>query len=377
MMIALFLIVYAILLPSSEKEAIYNNQPGNVVFPVGNNYGNYDSGRPSKNFFSDSPGYLKPFYDDVFQKNLASVNLYSVEQQDFENLANNIHLESGDKVDFVFRVDNLNELQDVQLLFFVASGSGEMNVELNGISILSGEVTSDLLPITLPKSMIGEMNKLTFKVKSSGFFGIFSNNDYVLKDIVLVRNYLTKNNYEVRQFVLSPREYFDLNRMSMYFMLNCFKDEDGRLGIRLNGNVVHDALTVCDAGITEVDFAYGDLVEGRNVLEFLIDKGQYTLENVVVEVDFSQAGYYKDYFIVDPVDYEFMNAGADVVLQARFIGGNRNEGTFYVNGFPVYFDTSLSEFTTNLNGLIYEGQNVITIVPDTAFEMVALDIFLA
>ncbi|MDP3917310.1 MAG: hypothetical protein Q8Q42_03415 [Nanoarchaeota archaeon] len=379
MMIALFLIIYAIILPSSEKEAIYNDQPGNAVFPAGNsmNYGGtYGGGKPLMNFFSDSPGYMKPFFNEVFQKSLASINLYSVEQQGFETLANNIQLENGDKVDFVFRVDNLNELQDAQLLFFVAGGDGELNVKLNGISILSGEVTSEMLPINLPKSMIGEMNRLTFEANSSGFFGIFSNNGYLLKDVIVARNYVTRNNYEIRQFVLSSQEYYNLNHMAMYFMLNCFRDENGRLAIRLNGNLIHDALTVCDAGVTEVDFAYGDLIEGRNVLEFLVDRGQYILENVVIEVDFSQAGYYKEYFTLNSADYQLLNAGANIILQARFLGGNKNAGTFYVNGFPVYFDTSLPEFTADLNGLVYDGKNVITIIPDTAFEMVALDIFL-
>ena len=78
-----------------------------------------------------------------------------------------------------------------------------------------------------------------------------------------------------------------------------------------------------------------------------------------------------------PDIFEVVN-GADVVLQARFTNdGYIKAGTFFVNGYPVDFDTNRNEFITDLNGLIYEGQNVITVVPDTTFEMVTFDVFLA
>ena len=40
-------------------------------------------------------------------------------------------------------------------------------------------------------------------------------------------------------------------------------------------------------------------------------------------------------------------------------------------------DTNFNEFLADISGLVYEGQNVVTIVPETAFEMVILDVFIS
>lgn len=382
MIIALLLVLYVILLPEHEKLELMG-EGGN--FPAGQG-ASIENGKlldSSHLLLTDSPGLMKPFLYDVTQRNLASVNLFSLEEQKYESIANNLHLEStvfkNDQVDFVFTVNDLNNLRDIKLLFFVIEGDGELVVKLNGARILSGEVTNEMLPLVLPSSMIGDVNTLTFEVKRPSVFQFVSSNEYTLKDVVLIKTYLVQNNYEARQFVLTGSELADINHMSLLYRLNCMTvNENGRIRIMLNGIIVHDTLTVCDAGITEVDFSLADLVDGRNVLEFFVDMGQYVLENPVIEIDYAQQDYYKYYFVMETPDIIDVLNGADVVLQARFVNdGYIKAGAFFVNGYPVDFDTNRAEFVTNLNGLIYEGQNVITVVPDTTFEMVTLDVFLA
>ena len=341
------------------------------------------SGQVYSILFSDTPGFIEPYIHGVVQKNLASVSLYSVENQEFETLSSNLHIESSlvskDKAQFIFNIDNLQNLQDVKLLFFVVSGDGEMDVKVNGIKVMSGRIDSSMLPVTLPKSILGQFNKITFEVDSPGLFNFMSTDGYVLKDVVVVKEYVNQNNYELRQFVLTEQELYDLNSMTLVFRPNCMTVTDiGRLGVKINGKVIHDAQIVCDAGIAAIDFSPLDLIAGRNIIEFFVDKGQYTLENVLIEGDYSQSDFYKANFFMLPPNIAAIQQGADVILQARFVNdGYRKEGTFYVNGFPVHFDTSSSEFITDLNGIVYEGQNIITLVPDTPFEMVTLDVFLA
>jgi hypothetical protein len=388
MMLALFLVVYIILLPKQDKMEMmgevpvydgYNQGQGGVPYGPGS----IGPGQETRNLFSDVPGFMKPFVQGIIQKNLASVSLYSVANQEFETLAANLHIKSSlvskDKSQFIFSINDFEELQQVKLLFFVANSDGEMEVKVNGIKIMSGEIDSSMLPVTLPKSILGQVNKITFEVESPGLFQFMSTNGYTLKDVVLVKEYINQNNYELRQFVLTEQELYDLKSMTLVFRPNCMSVTDiGRLGIKINGKIIHDAQVVCDAGVAAIDFSPLDLIAGRNIIEFFVDKGQYTLENVLVEGDYTQADFYKAHFVLSPPDMNAILKGADVVLQARFINdGYRKEGTFYVNGFPVHFDTSSSEFITDLNGIVYEGQNIITIVPDFPFEMITLDIFLA
>lgn len=383
MMLALLLALYVILLPTQEKQKMmgepttpYPLANGDIIPPSG-------YGPAYANLLSDSPGVFQPYALNIIQKNLASVDLYSVEDKQYETLAANILIESSlvkkDKAEFIFEIEDVSKLQDIKLLFFVTASEGEITVKVNGIKVLNGEVTSDMLPVALPKSVLGKVNRLTFETKSPGLFAFMSKNSYTLKDVVLIKNYLIENNYEIRQFVLTQEELRDLNRMSLIFRPNCMTVQDvGRLGIRLNGKLIHDAQIVCDAGIVEIDFSPMDLIEGRNVIEFGIDTGKYVLENVVLEGDYSSADFYREYFNVGRAELDGMKDGLKMVLRAKFTNDNyRKAGTFYINGFPVYFDTTFNEYSTDINGLVYEGKNVITIIPDTPFEMVSLEIFLA
>lgn len=381
MMIALFLAIYVVILPDQEKAELLGEEsyPGTFI-------GSENIGSPKLAFrplLSDSPGLVKPYLQDVYQKNLASVNLFSLADQQYDTVTNNLHLESStfssDKAKYSFSLDNFEDLRDLKLLFFVVSSEGEMTIKLNGAKILSGEITSEMLPVVLPRSLLGETNELEFEVERPSLFQFVSSNEYLLKDVVLIKEYLVQNNYEARQFVLDEEDLRDLNHMSLLFRLNCMTyNEEGRIKVLLNGILVHDSLAVCDAGVTEVDFSPSDLVIGRNVLEFFVDKGQYVLENPVVESDYSQKEFYKSYFTLNPNDVMDILNGADVMLEAGFFNdGLLKSGVFIVNGYPVEFSTSRGDFVTDLNGLVYEGQNVITVVPDTVFEIVTLDIFLA
>ncbi|GEM_PF-1135348 len=397
LMLALFLLVYMILLPSGEKELIIQDMggvaignPTTQVGPYGNNpvpYGGIDDGgfllSNEGLLFLDSPGLMRPLLQDVTQKPLASVNLFSIEQKRYETLAANIHLSSTlaskDTVEFIFTIDDLEDLSDVQLLFFILDGDGDLTVTLNGVTVLNGAVQTEQLPLTLPSSLLTTVNRLTFSVNKPGIFDFMFPNTYHLRDIVLIETHSVTNNVESRQFVLSDKDVYDLDHLSLLFRPNCFTvNEQGRLVIRLNNNLIHDALIVCDAGLVAIDFSPSDIVPGRNVLDFFIDQGQYTLENVVVEGDYATTNFYKASFDVDPPDMAAIFDGASVVLRASFLNdGYTKEGTIFVNGYPLPFDTHLNEFVANLDGLVYEGRNIISVLPDTTFEFINLEVFLA
>jgi hypothetical protein len=384
--LAILLIVYLIFLPKSEKAEMLGEPYYPDNYGAGEDYFTDDgssSGAGFRNLLSESPGMMTPFYYDLIQKNLASVNLFSIEDKRYENLATNILLESSllaqDEGEFIFTVDELDNLEDIKLLFFILDSEGDMTVKLNGFKIMNGEIKSDMLPIILPRSLIKKTNSLILEVDKPGIFEFMSKNSYSLKDVTLIKTYLVQNNYEARSFVLSGSELANLNHMTLVYNLNCMSlNDNGRIIIALNGKPVHDALAVCDAGMTEIDFNLLELVEGRNVMEFMIDKGQYIFENLIVAGDYSQDEFKKYYFMLQVPDMNSVLQGSTVTLQTRFLNdGLRKAGAFYVNGYPIYFDTHFDEFLGDISGLVYEGQNVITTVPNSAFEMITLDVFIS
>ena len=383
MLIAIFMIVYVILLPEGQKESVFLPSGSEEPWITGAG-GPTGIGGPSfKNLISESPGLLLPFSQKMIQKPLASVSLFSTTSQDTESLGASFDLASSvfgkESKEFLFKVDDLNSLEEIRLMFFVLRGDGELVVRLNGVEVLSGEITSEMLPITLPKNYIKKINRLEFEVISPGFFKFMFRNRYVLKDVSLVKDYVVENVVEQRTFILSPTERRNLNRLTLYYILNCFTlEEQGRLGIKLNGKMIHDGLVVCDAGFSSIDLNPMEMVEGRNVLEFGIDKGKYNLEQVLLEGDVAQDEFPKYDFIVQVPDMQSIFRGAHVTLQLKFLNdGFRKAGAVYVNGYPIYFDTNGNEVIEDVSGLVYEGQNTVVIVPQTAFETTALLAFLS
>jgi len=378
MILAVILIAFVIMLPSSEKEAVFGDLgPIDSITPGGS------SGTGFKNVLSESPGLMTPFHQEIIQRPLASVNLFAVESQDIEALATNLKLESSifieDEKEFIFKINDPENLEEVKLLFFLVENDGEFTVEVNGFEIFNGELTSEMIPIVIPKSYLKKNNRIVLRVERPAFYNFMFTDTYVLKDVSLVMNYMIENKYEQRHFVLSESELKNLNKITLYYLLNCQTiNQNTNILIRLNSKPVHDALLVCDAGVTGIDFNIGDLVEGRNVLEFNIDKGSYVLEQVLIEGDVAKEDFEKYYFTLQVADINALIHGAYATLEMKFLNdGFRKAGAIYVNGFPVYFDVAGADFVVDIDGLVYEGENTLVIVPNTAFEMLALNVFLS
>src|SRR3989344_3761455 len=102
--------------------------------------------------------------------------------------------------------------------------------------------------------------------------------------------------------------------------------------VRLNNRVISEGQIVCDAGQISIDFAPFDLVDGRNILEFLVDRGQYTLEKIYVEEILGGMKIPGYFFTLQVNDIQRILGGAHVLLDLKFLDdGLRKVGTIYVN----------------------------------------------
>ena len=160
--------------------------------------------------------------------------------------------------------------------------------------------------------------------------------------------------------------------------MNCFTlKENGMLIVYLNNRIIHQGLIVCDAGPVSIDLNPIDLVEGRDILEFEIDKGKYVLEQVTLDGDIGQESIPNYVFTIKLQDTLLLEQGAHVGLNMIFDEpGYRKLGTIVINGFPLYLDTSDVEEFFDLTPFIKDGQNVIRIIPETQFSILSFDVFL-
>ena len=376
LMIGLFLLVYIILLPVGEKEKLIGEQPiyGPGVGPSGPG-GQFTSAL----FLSETPGLVYPPVRQVIGTPLASVNLFSFTESEQQGLANTVTVKKGffgeQKKELSFFVKDIADVQDAQLLFLARDTRGDLIITLNGEEIFRGEVTSEDLPLPLPRQLLRQTNKLEFRVSNPGI-NIFRTNTYALKDVQLFLRHSIQNRREIRTFVLSKSDTASIRRMTFFMVVNCFTvQEDGRLVIVLNNKIIHDALVVCDAGPVAIDLDPQDVLAGTNVLQFQIDKGKYVLEQLVLEKDVGDYEPVRYVFTMQVADFQRVTLGVPVLLDLQFnADGLRKIGTVYINGYPIYVDTFDYRFTYDIMGLVGPGTNIVRIVSEVPMDIVNMRI---
>lgn len=372
--IGLFLLIYIIILPEGQKEELVG-QPSSGYYPSGQpRYGGSYNPVEQEILFSQSIGSLQPFGQKIYAKPLASVSLYTDQSKDEEVLAKSLAVTggffSGAEKELIFKVSQDAPLENVRLLFFLEKAKGSITISLNGREIFSGPLTSSQLPLQLPASSIRNVNHLTFSVD-----GGFRKGDYVLRDVTLFRTYTLAHTTEQRTFVLSQDDLRRFGSLSLFYIVNCQTvNERGTLWIRLNSKVISQQQIVCDAGEVSHDFNRNDLREGRNVLEFTIDRGKYILERMLLEGDID-AGKAPGYSFSVPSG---IGSRGTVVMELQLTADNRRKvATLLINGYPLYLDTYGDHFSFDIGSYVVPGQNTLRIIAETAFDVASLDIFLA
>ena len=382
--IAVMFILYVILIPSGEKEALINDpsavgQGSLGGSSYGQGYGQPTFGPGFITIFSESPGTLYPHLDQTLTKPLPSVHLFSLKQQSEESLAQSLTFSKsifgGDPKELVLKIPTVQDVEKVQLLFFVLKGEGNIIITLNGKEIFNADPSSANLPIELPRSLIGANNKLVFSVASSNFL---STNTYSIKDVIAVINHKQQHTKEIRTFALNSAERQTSQAATLFYVVNCFTArEQGRLRVSLNGRIIHEGIVVCDAGQSAVDLLPQDLFIGRNILEFEIDNGQFVLEQTHVDMLLGPQSFPSYFFTLQAQEYQAASRGAPVFLKTQFLNKDiRKVGTLFMNGFPIYIDTYDEVFIADITPFVTFGQNTIRLVPTTPLDIISLDVTL-
>jgi hypothetical protein len=382
--IALFLLGYVILLPEGEKEKLVND-PGDLGNEVDyeTTYGTRGtSTRPSLRpiqetlLLSETPGKLLPYGQSLFVKSLASINLFAEENKREERITNSVSLKSNlfagsETTKFTFRLEDPKAITKIQLLGLIQVNKGEIIVKVNNKEVFKGRLTTSELPLLIPRGFLQKTNTISFAVPS----GAMGKNTYQLKDISLFITGQNIHTQEFRDLVLSRSQLQDLDNLALYYFVNCFTlREKGTLRIYLNGNLLSQQLIVCDAGEISQDIPLNQLIEGRNILEFVIDKGKYILEQVGLEGNTGTGRVPTYFFTLQIADVATRQPiGVDMKF---YDTRDRKVGSLLINGFEYYIDTRSNGAYFDITPYVTEGQNVLKIIPRTELDIIDLAVFI-
>jgi len=124
---------------------------------------------------SESPGYVSPSKSSSHTRSLEPIRLYSTTESNIKTLISSITVSKsiiGNNYKSIkFDIDNLEELEELELLFFVSEYKGDLRIKLNEQLVYDGELNSADLPITLPiDSLVSEGNVIEFSTDFSWTF---------------------------------------------------------------------------------------------------------------------------------------------------------------------------------------------------------------
>ncbi|MBU4502119.1 MAG: hypothetical protein KKA79_05980 [Nanoarchaeota archaeon] len=430
LILALFMLAYVLLLPEEQRDELI---------------GDLDSKTPLDkeeiiveregeiNLLYTSPGMVYTYEKNELIIPINSVTVYHATEEDVQELATKIKVSKSWFSDnpelLTFRIDDKEDLEELQLFFFVNSGEGTIYIKFNGYTVFEGDISSTDSPITLPSDRVKVTNVLKIGMAS----GDFSGDSYTLSSVSVKKGFKSKKSSESKTFQLTSSEKAGLKKAELKYFVNCLKidpKEQGDLTILINGREITTEHVFCDAGTQSQSISTGYLVSGRNTIEFKITKGEYTIEGIDLELQTSEKYYPQYSFELSENDYESIMGdnpdedyyddcvddgyadcredcqGSEDYAECRddcykdvrddcrdsynnYYGSNdlyiefnfpndedRKKATVTVNEYQIAFDTNDDNYVRKISSYVERGSNYIKIIPKVNFEISSLKVYI-
>ena len=367
--IGLFILAYIVLLPPEAREELLEVE------------GVEEIEGESTILLSESPGFVAPLEEDTVRHKIAPVSLFLRTEPFISYISDALYLERGlfrgKSHELTFSLDRLNDLERVDIFFFARNPKGVLHVKLNGEDIYANKIASSgIISINLPLRLLREVNHVELSVS----FALFGYNHYSLESVKIRREYQDVNLKEERYFVISSYEYNHLKSAELNYFMYCdtFSETGVKLKIRLNNELFRSTTIPCTSLENSFDIEISDLEEGKNSLSFEINEGDYSFNDIEVELELKEKTHPTYFFTLDEKSYEsLIDEDSIAVLDLTFVDVSKlKKAQLFVNDKRIYLNTNRDTYSKDLSSSLKEGSNRLKIVPQNRFEIVTLEISL-
>lgn len=370
-LMALFMVLYVVLLPPGERDEILGETSATTAG------GEVSVAEGAKVLLSESSGQVFAYSKNINTFNLEPVHLYLKDETTQTPLVKSLsvsrNLIKDNFKNVLFTIDNMDKVSSAKLFMVVAEGKNRLTIKLNDRIIYQGALTSEQLPIDLPKEYLQKSNKLTFSTDLPPASEFYKSTYYLLQDIKLIKTEIVEQTETSRSFFVDSAAG-TVRKATLGYIVNCNAQEPrGQLSIKLNNNLVSKDTIFCDFhGEIKLPLDNEDLSsDGRNRLVFSVDKGDYSLDMVSVKVETGKATYPSFTFDIDSDAYNAIDDGSKkLFLKFKFRDSGRKKASVSVQESEFSFDTSASEYSKDISAMVDNGANYIKIVPREDFEIV-------
>ena len=260
LVIAVFIIMYMIIIPPEERNQLLGEKNGSDSSTV--IWDDYTE------LLSEIVGKLTPKDEMSTSHSVSTVNIYHKNQPKIVPLTNSLLVSNGWFIEsfpiLAFNLENKQNIDKISLYFNTIKSDGTLKIKLNDNPVMEENIQEGIKIIDLPKTNLQEKdNKLEFK--TSFPFWIWSTNDYQLKDVGVKINYELVNTKEERTFVLAEDEKSNIKSARLEYYQQCNSDTKGQkypLKIYINDKKLFDGNILCIEGRIAHEVSLTNLLAG-------------------------------------------------------------------------------------------------------------------
>jgi len=375
--LALIMLGYILLLPEDEREKLIDDD----TTDDNDDEEEEEEVSGQTNLLFTSPGKVYPYEKNELTIPINSVNIFATTEEDVEELATKLTVSknwfSDNSETITFRVEDKDLINKLQLFFFVNSGEGDIYIKFNGHTVYEGDISSTDSPITLPVDNLQKLNIIKIGMVS----GDFSGDEYTLSSVSVKKTSKSEKSTERRTFQISAGEKAGLKKAKLEYFVNCRRidpSEQGDLTVMLNGRELSREHVFCDAGTQTQPIISSYLLAGKNSLEFKVNKGEYSIEGIEIDVETKNMYYPQFNFELEDEEYEEIKSD-DIEAYVQFKFPNDKDlkkATVTINEYQISFNTEDDNYKRKISSYLSRGTNYIKIIPKLDFEISSLKVYL-
>src|SRR3989344_1282806 len=358
-LIALFLLVYILLLPEADRDKLLGT----------------DQGKDGKDVSGVGDVLLSEFVGKVepadkakrILHEISNVNLFTKEESGLITLSENIKISKGffsnkDQSVF-FRIDNPDDVLKAELYLVVDSGDGDLVVDVNGNEFYRNEINQGQVRIEIPLGYLASANNLRFSVSG------FGSNGFSLREVKLSKQEEVKNRVARRTFSVDAKEKAEMKSAIMRYSVFCDRDEKDALKISLNDNLVYSDVPFCNLKEDSVELGSGSFKASVNNLDFETE-GDYLIEGINIKTFSGDEDLPEYFFSLNDDEFRRVRRGLnEIVASFEFsLKDDRKNFILEINGEEVNVDTTDDTFLVVLSDFV-EQENLIRIDAKNGFEI--------
>ena len=372
-LIALFIIIYVLLLPPSARRDLLGDESG-----VGAGNTNLGNGNV---YFSRYLGELSPSTQvNRVYHNIPAVNMFTTNEKDLTALSSYLQVSSGffssKSQNLAFNLDSPEDVKRAALYLLVEEADGNLILRLNGQEIYNNQLRANIQEsIELPLQYLQGQNNLQLFVSSPSWM-FWKTNNYKIREIKLRKETKISNRIVERTISIPASEWSSIDKGILRYSVFCDREEDNILSMFVNDQLLYKDVPFCNVDADEIEVDKDNLVAGTNRIRFETLDGDYLLEEISLRTLLQKETRPEEVFSVSEQDYMDIRRGLkNVVVYIDFGNkGDRRLLNLDVNGEVIEVDTNLDVYSLKISDYIKKGGNSIKIEPRNTFEIIEFNV---